>query len=90
MYSDVIEPLNLGSDEMVSINTLVSYVEEIADVKLERSHDLNAPLGVRGRNSDNDLIKKLLGWAPSYPLKDGMKKTYDWIKGEMDRNAESL
>ncbi|MBC8375899.1 MAG: NAD-dependent epimerase/dehydratase family protein [FCB group bacterium] len=90
MYSDVIEPLNLGSDEMVSINTLVSIVEEIADVKLERSHDLTAPLGVRGRNSDNDLIKKLLGWAPSYPLKDGMKKTYDWIKGEMDRDAKSL
>ena len=90
MYSDIIEPLNLGSDEMVSINTLVSIVEEIASVKLERSHDLTAPLGVRGRNSDNDLIKKLLGWAPSYPLKDGMKKTYDWIKGEMDRDAKSL
>ncbi len=83
MYSDIEEPINLGSDEMVSINQLVDYVEEIAGTKLERTYDLSAPKGVRGRNSDNTLIKKYLNWAPSYPLKEGMKKTYDWIKEQM-------
>lgn len=83
MYSDVIEPLNLGSDEMVSINQLVDIVEDIAGMKLERHYNLNAPKGVNGRNSDNTLIKEKLGWAPSISLRDGMEKTYDWIKGEM-------
>lgn len=83
MYSDVTEPLNLGSDEMVSINQLVDIVEAIAGVKLEREYNLDAPKGVNGRNSDNTLIKEKLGWAPAIPLRDGMKKTYDWIKGEM-------
>ncbi len=83
MYSNIQEPINLGSDEMVSINQLVDYVEDIAGIKLKRSYDLGAPKGVRGRNSDNTLIKEYLGWAPSYPLRDGMKKTYDWIKKEM-------
>lgn len=79
MHSDIIEPLNLGSAEMVSINELVDIVESIGGIKLERKYDLDAPKGVRGRNSDNSLIKKLLGWEPVYPLKDGMVKTYDWI-----------
>lgn len=83
MYSEIEEPINLGSDEMVSINQLVDIVENIANRKLKRSYDLDAPKGVRGRNSDNTLIKEYLGWAPSYPLSEGMKKTYDWIKGEM-------
>ena len=83
MYSDVIEPLNLGSDEMVSINQLVDIVEDIAGIKLERHYNLDAPKGVNGRNSDNTLIKAKLGWAPSISLRDGMEKTYDWIKGEM-------
>jgi len=85
MYSNIEEPLNLGSDEMVSINQLVDIVEKIAGFKLNRTYDPDAPKGVRGRNSDNTLIKQLLGWAPSIPLETGMKKTYDWIKGEMQK-----
>ena len=86
MYSAITEPINLGSSEMVSINQLVDYVEEIAGYTLERKYDLGAPKGVRGRNSDNTLIKQYLGWEPSIPLKDGLKRTYDWIKEEMIKN----
>jgi GDP-D-mannose 3', 5'-epimerase len=86
MYSTIEEPINLGSAEMVSINQLVDYVEEIADHKLERKYDLTAPKGVRGRNSENTLIKKYLGWEPSIPLKEGLKKTYDWIKTQIAEN----
>jgi GDP-D-mannose 3',5'-epimerase len=74
MRSGIEEPINLGSSEMVSINTLVDIVEEIAGFKLERKYDLNAPKGVRGRNSDNTLIKHYLHWEPSITLKKGMKK----------------
>lgn len=87
MYSNINEPVNLGSSEIVSINQLVDIVEEIADYKMERRYDLDAPKGVRGRNSENSLIRKLLGWEPSIPLKKGMKKTYDWIKSEMENEA---
>ena len=87
MDSNINEPVNLGSSEMVSINQLVDIVEEIADYKMERRYDLDAPKGVRGRNSENSLIRKLLGWEPSIPLKKGMKKTYDWIKSEMENEA---
>jgi nucleoside-diphosphate-sugar epimerase len=73
------EPINLGSDEMVSINQLVSMVEEIAGVNLKRTFDHNAPKGVRGRNSDNTLIRKELNWEPSIPLMIGLEKTYSWI-----------
>ena len=83
MYSDIEEPINLGSSEMVSINGLVDIVEEIAGIKLDRKYDLDAPKGVRGRNSDNTLIKSYLDWEPNMPIRDGMKKTYGWIKGEM-------
>ena len=82
MDSDVIEPINLGSNELTTINGLVDIVENIAGVKLDRRYNLSAPKGVNGRNSDNTLIKKLLGWEPGIKLKDGMKKTYDWIYGE--------
>jgi len=68
---------------MVSINQLVDIVEDIAGYTLERKYDLNAPKGVRGRNSDNALIKKYLGWEPSIPLRKGMKNTFDWIKEQM-------
>jgi GDP-D-mannose 3', 5'-epimerase len=81
--SDVSEPLNIGSDQLVTINQLVSIVEEIAGVILERSYDLSAPKGVRGRNSDNTRIKKLLDWAPSTTLEAGMELTYKWIYDEM-------
>ena len=72
-------PINLGSSELVSINELVSIVEEIADVKLEREYDLDAPKGVAGRNSDNTFIRSVLGWEPNTPLRDGMAATYTWI-----------
>ncbi len=83
MDSDVPEPLNVGSDQLVSINELVDIVEAIAGIKLKRDYNLDAPKGVRGRNSDNTLIKKRLGWAPSIRLEDGMAKTYAWIHDQM-------
>jgi len=76
-------PLNLGSDEMVSINQLVDIVENIAEIKLKRVYNLNAPQGVRGRNSDNTLIKKILNWSPSISLEEGIRKTYNWIFDEI-------
>jgi GDP-D-mannose 3',5'-epimerase len=81
--SDIHEPLNLGSDELVTINQLVDIVEDIAGVKLERKYNLSAPKGVNGRNSDNTLIQERLGWAPSISLREGMAKTYAWIESEM-------
>jgi GDP-D-mannose 3', 5'-epimerase len=83
MYSGIEEPINLGSSEMVSINQLVDIVEDIAGYKLHRKYDLEAPKGVRGRNSENTLIKRYLGWEPSISLKTGMKKTYNWINGQL-------
>lgn len=79
MDSDILEPLNLGSSEAVTINQLVDITEAIAGIKLKRNYDLSAPKGVNGRNSDNTLIKKYLGWEPSTPLRVGMEKTYGWI-----------
>ena len=84
MESDIREPLNLGSAEMVSINQLVDIVEAIAGVKLKRKYNLGAPKGVRGRSSDNALIQKLMGWEPDTRLNGGLSKTYHWIKKEMD------
>ena len=81
--SDIEEPLNLGSSELVTINQLVDIVEEIAGIRLKRRYDLNAPKGVNGRNSDNTLILQRLGWAPETPLRDGMERTYRWIFDEM-------
>ncbi len=81
-HSDVVEPINLGSDELVTINQLVDLVEEIAGIKLNRQYNLDAPKGVNGRNSDNTLIKQYLGWAPDTRLGDGMEKTYAWIHDE--------
>ncbi len=89
MYSNIEEPINLGSSEMVSINQLVDIVEEIAGFKLERKYDLNAPKGVRGRNSENTLIRKYLNWEPSIPLRKGMKKTFDWIKEQIMEEPEN-
>jgi nucleoside-diphosphate-sugar epimerase len=77
------DPVNVGSSEMVSINGLVSIVEEIAGVKLKRRYQLDAPLGVRGRNSDNALIESLFGWSPSTQLKTGMKALYQWVHAQL-------
>jgi nucleoside-diphosphate-sugar epimerase len=79
MNSNILEPINLGSSESVSINQLVDLVEGIAGIRLERKYDLTAPQGVNGRNSDNTLIQKYLHWEPSIPLKTGLEKTYAWI-----------
>ncbi len=81
-------PINLGSSELISINDLVTMVEEIAGVKLARSYDLDAPKGVAGRNSDNTMIQRILGWEPKTPLRTGMEKTYAWIATQFaDRKA---
>ena len=87
MASEVIEPLNIGSDELVTINQLVDIVEGIAGVRLTRRFNLDAPRGVRGRSSDNTLIKQKLGWAPSIPLVEGMQKTYRWIHDELHERS---
>jgi nucleoside-diphosphate-sugar epimerase len=79
MDSDIDFPINLGSSEMVTINQLVDIVEEIAGIKVHRRYDLDAPKGVRGRNSDNTLILERLGWEPSVSLKAGLEQTYRWI-----------
>jgi GDP-D-mannose 3',5'-epimerase len=79
MDSEILEPINLGSSEAVTINQLVDITEAIAGIKLKRKYNLSAPKGVNGRNSDNTLIKKYLGWEPSTPLRVGMEKTYRWI-----------
>jgi GDP-D-mannose 3',5'-epimerase len=81
--SDIREPLNLGSNELVTINQLVDIVEQIAGVKLKRNYKLDAPKGVNGRNSDNTKILKKLNWEPSIKLREGMEKTYAWIENEM-------
>lgn len=83
MESDIRIPINLGSSEMVSINQLVSVVEDIAGVNLIKMYDLDAPKGVRGRSSDNSLISELLEWEPNIRLRDGLLNTFNWIKEEM-------
>ncbi len=76
-------PLNVGSNELVSINQLVDIVEDIAGVKLKRHYNLAAPKGVNGRNSDNTKIRQVMGWAPSISLRDGLARTYRWIYDQM-------
>jgi len=83
MNSDIEEPLNLGSSELVTINQLVDLVEDIAGVQLKRRYDLGAPKGVNGRNSDNTLILNRLGWEPRISLREGMEQTYRWIYDQM-------
>ncbi|MEP7208866.1 MAG: NAD-dependent epimerase/dehydratase family protein [Casimicrobiaceae bacterium] len=81
--SEVAEPLNLGSDELVSINELIDIVERIAGIRVERRYDLTAPKGVRGRNSDNGVAWTRLGWAPKTRLEDGLERTYRWISEQV-------
>jgi GDP-D-mannose 3', 5'-epimerase len=83
LNGDFVEPLNLGSSELVSINQLVDIVEKIAGLKLNRRYNLSAPKGVNGRNSDNTLIQKVFGWEPSTKLSDGLERTYAWIYDQM-------
>ena len=86
MASDFHDPINIGSAELVSINRLVDLVEEIANIRLERRYDLTKPTGVRGRNSDNSLIRHVLNWEPSISLRDGLEKTYAWIWSEVSHD----
>jgi GDP-D-mannose 3',5'-epimerase len=79
MDSDVSQPINLGSSQLVTINELVEIVERIAGIEVERKYDLSAPQGVRGRNSDNTMIRERLGWEPRVTLEEGLEKTYRWI-----------
>jgi len=90
MRSDFAEPLNIGSDEMVTIDQLVDVVEAIAGIKLVRRYNLDAPKGVRGRNSDNTLVSQVLGWVPTTPLRSGMEKTYAWVYEQVKERAERL
>ncbi|MBV8864272.1 MAG: NAD-dependent epimerase/dehydratase family protein [Acidobacteriaceae bacterium] len=86
--SDIREPINLGSSELVTINGLVDMVEDIAGIKLKRNYKLDAPKGVNGRNSDNSKIRQYLSWEPSIRLRDGMERTYRWIEEQIIRGAE--
>jgi GDP-D-mannose 3',5'-epimerase len=89
MQSDILDPINLGSSELVSINQLVDIAEEIAGVKLDRYYKVDAPRGVAGRNSDNTRIRQRLGWEPDIRLRDGMRKTYEWIRAEFDTKYDA-
>lgn len=82
LHSNIEEPINLGSSELVTINGLVDLVEEIAGIRLKRHYKLDAPKGVNGRNSDNTLIRHYLDWEPSTRLRDGLERTYAWIYDE--------
>jgi nucleoside-diphosphate-sugar epimerase len=89
MESDIREPLNIGSNELVSINTLTQAIEKIAGIKLNPRYDLSAPKGVRGRNSDNTKILKLLNWQPKISLNEGLTETYQWIESEVNKKINA-
>jgi nucleoside-diphosphate-sugar epimerase len=81
--SDILEPINLGSSELVTVNQLVDIAEELAGIKLERNYLLDAPRGVNGRNSDNTRLLSALHWEPSIKLRDGLAQTMEWIESQM-------
>jgi len=87
MRSDYREPLNLGRDELVSINGLVDLVASIAGKSIGKHHDLSKPQGVRGRNSDNTQLREVLGWEPSVTLSTGLAETYKWIESQLRENG---
>ena len=84
MDGEFIGPVNIGSEEMVTINQLVDTAAKVAGKDVQKIHKLDAPLGVRGRNSNNDLIRKELGWDYSQTLEEGIKKTYNWIQEQIN------
>ncbi|WP_440929831.1 NAD-dependent epimerase/dehydratase family protein [Candidatus Pelagibacter sp.] len=89
--SNYSEPVNIGSDEQVSINQMIEIIESVTNTKkLERVYQLDKPKGVRGRSSNNDLVKKILNWSFKIKLKEGLKKTYNWISGEMSKQGSNL
>ena len=83
LHGENLEPVNLGSAELVSINQMVSILEDIAGITVEREYDLTAPQGVRGRNSDNTFFREVYGWEPSISLRSGLEKTYSWIHDQL-------
>jgi nucleoside-diphosphate-sugar epimerase len=87
MRSSFREPLNLGQDRMVSINQLVDIVANIAGKTIKRRHDLTKPQGVRGRNSDNTKLRRVLEWEPAISLEDGLRQTYAWIHAELAKEG---
>lgn len=87
MRSDYREPLNLGNDRLISINGLVDLISTIAGKRLTKKHDLSKPQGVRGRNSDNTRLSRVLGWAPSIALETGLEITYRWVEGELRKSG---
>lgn len=86
-HGDFVDPINLGSSELVSINQMVDILEDIAGVEVKRSYNLDAPQGVRGRNSDNTLFHETYGWEPSISLKEGLEQTYAWIYDQIKSRA---
>jgi nucleoside-diphosphate-sugar epimerase len=87
MASSCRDPLNLGTDRLISINGLVDLVSQIAGKRLVKRHDLSKPQGVRGRNSDNSRLREVLGWEPSIGLRQGLEVTYPWIEEELRRDG---
>ena len=84
MDSDFLGPVNIGSEEMVTINDLLKLTAKVAGAAVSKRHKLNAPLGVRGRNSNNDLVREKLGWDYEQTLEEGIAKTYEWIKEQVE------
>src|SRR3989304_376189 len=85
MQSRYREPLDLGTDELVAVNELVDIVTEIAGKRIAKRHDLSRPQGVRGRNSDNTLLRQILGWEPAIALRQGVGSTSGWVGGEVGK-----
>jgi len=90
MRSDFSEPINLGQDRMLSINELVDVVAKLAGKRIQKRHDVTKPQGVRGRNSDNSLLRKVLGWEPEITLEKGLARTYEWIAGELRKSGRNV
>jgi len=90
MHSDHPGPLNLGTDELVTINGLVDMISEIAGKRLTKRHDLTKPQGVRGRNSDNTRLRQVLGWEPRISLREGLEPTYRWIEAELRKSGRGV
>ena len=87
-FSEYSDPINIGSEEQVSINQMIDIIEEIAEIKLQRNYQLDKPLGVRGRSSNNDLARLKINWDTTTSLKDGLKKTYKWIFDEIKKGTK--
>ena len=87
LAGDNVEPVNLGSTELVTINQMIGILEDIAGITVTKNHDLSAPQGVRGRNSDNTMFREIYGWEPSISLRDGLEKTYSWIYDQLSARS---